>query len=55
MSMIQELINDCYDEDVSVERLLKKAKAVAAQNGLQDFEKWADRELEGYEKLQKQS
>ena len=50
MAMIQELLDDCFHEDVHAADLLKRDKAVAKQHGLQEFEKWTILELEGYDK-----
>ena len=48
MTSVQKLLNNCYRKSVCA--VLEDAKAVAAEYKLHDFEKWADRELEGYDK-----
>lgn len=48
-SIIEELQSDCIHSDANVEEILTKSFLVAKKLNLEEFEKWINFELEGYE------
>ena len=50
-SLIEELQRDALDSSVQVADLLRKALVVATKLKLDEFRQWAERELEGYDKV----
>ncbi len=48
-AIVLELQHDALRRDVPVSELLRKAFVVARKLGISDFEKWINRELNGYE------
>lgn len=50
MNLVKELQNDILDPEISLSSVLRKAKVLASTLGNEDFKKWVDNELNGYQK-----